>query len=143
MSWKDILKGEKEYSIYLQKIERLEKLIEQQYNDMEQAAIELSERTQLPLKQARDIIKNMQGETTAMMEATLQAFREELKGTFKDDYEMEDMGDLAKLIERVILEITRDMQDLESKPEEEFTADIMRVKLSSYKDQLEKIIGRL
>lgn len=143
MSWKDILKGEREYSFYLQKIERLEKMIEQLYNDIEQAAVELSEKTQLPLKQARDIIKNMQGETIAMMEATLQAFREELKGTFKDDYEMEDMGDLAKLIERVILEITRDMQDLESKPEEEFTADIMRVKLSSYKDQLEKIIGRL
>lgn len=143
MSWKDILKGEREYSFYLQKIERLEKMIEQLYNDIEQAAVELSEKTQLPLKQARDIIKNMQGETIAMMEATLQAFREELKGTFKDDYEMEDMGDLAKLIERVILEITRDMQDLESKPEEEFTADIMRVKLSSYKDKLEKIIGML
>ena len=81
MSWKDILKGEREYSFYLQKIERLEKMIDQLYNDIEQAAIELSERTQLPLKQARDIIKNMQGETIAMMEATLQAFREELKGT--------------------------------------------------------------
>mgnify|MGYP007003165212 CR=1 FL=1 len=143
MSWKDILKGEREYSFYLQKIERLEKLIEKLYNDIEQAAIELSERTQVPLEEARNTIKNMQGDTITMMEATLQVFREELKGTLKDDNEMEDMEDLAKLIERVILEITRDMQDLESKPEEEFTADIMRVKLSSYKDKLEKIIGML
>ena len=103
----------------------------------------MSERTQVPLEEARNTIKNMQGDTITMMEATLQVFREELKGTLKDDNEMEDMEDLAKLIERVILEITRDMQDLESKPEEEFTADIMRVKLSSYKDKLEKIIGML
>ena len=81
MSWKDILKGEREYSFYLQKIERLEKMIDQLYNDIEQAAIELSERTQLPLKQARDIIKNMQRETIAMMESTLKTFREEIKNT--------------------------------------------------------------
>ena len=143
MSWKDILKGEKEYSFYIEKIEKLEKMIDQLYDDIEQAAIEVSDKTNLPLKQARDLVKNMQKDTIAMMENTLEEFRGELKDTFKDDYEMEDMGDLAKLIERVILEITRDMQDLESNPKEEFTADIMRVKLSSYKKQLEEIVGRL
>jgi|SaaInlStandDraft_1057018.scaffolds.fasta_scaffold550875_1 hypothetical protein len=81
MSWKDIIKGEKEYSIYLQKIERLEKLIEQQYNNMEQAAIELSEKTQLPLSETRNIIKNIQKDTLAMMESTLETFREEIKDT--------------------------------------------------------------
>ncbi|MAP53737.1 MAG: hypothetical protein CL605_02425 [Altibacter sp.] len=47
----------------------------------------------------------------------------------------------AKLaLESLLREINRDMQALEPIPEKQFTADIMRVKTSSYKEQVERIL---
>ena len=51
MSWRDIVKGEKEYSFYLGQIEKIEKLLERLYDDIEKAAIEMNKQTDLPLEQ--------------------------------------------------------------------------------------------
>ena len=82
MSWEDILKGEKEYSFYLGQIEKIETLLEQLYEDIEKAAIEMNEQTGLPLEQARNIIKNIQKDTIENVEKTLKEFRKKLERSF-------------------------------------------------------------
>ena len=82
MSWEDILKGEKEYSFYLGQIEKIETLLEQLYEDIEKAAIEMNEQTGLPLEQARNIIKNIQKDTIENVEKTLEEFRKKLERSF-------------------------------------------------------------
>tara|TARA_R110000824_G_scaffold186586_2_gene367856 strand:- start:1190 stop:1438 length:249 start_codon:yes stop_codon:yes gene_type:complete len=82
MSWRDIVKGEKEYSFYLGQIEKIEKLLERLYDDIEKAAIEMNKQTDLPLEQARNIIKNIQQATIARIENTLEEFKEKLERSF-------------------------------------------------------------
>ncbi len=79
MSWKDIVKGEKEYTFYLEQIEKIENMLERIYDDIEKAAIEMSEKTELPLEQARNIIKNIQKDTINRIEETLQEFKDKLE----------------------------------------------------------------
>jgi len=82
MSWESILKGEKEYTFYLGQIEKIETLLEKLYEDIEKAAIEMTEQTGLPLEQARNIIKNIQKDTIEKVEKTLEEFRKKLEGSF-------------------------------------------------------------
>lgn len=82
MSWRDIVKGEKEYSFYLGHIEKIEKLLERLYDDIEKAAIEMNKQTDLPLEQARNIIKNKQRGTIARIENTLEELKEKLDRSF-------------------------------------------------------------
>lgn len=82
MSWEKILKGEREYSFYLGQIEKIETLLEKLYEDIEKAAIEMTEQTGLPLEQARNIIKNIQKDTIEKVEKTLEEFRKKLEGSF-------------------------------------------------------------
>tara|TARA_R110001606_G_scaffold61983_5_gene144567 strand:- start:571 stop:819 length:249 start_codon:yes stop_codon:yes gene_type:complete len=82
MSWESILKGEREYSFYLGQIEKIETLLEKLYEDIEKAAIEMTEQTGLPLEQARNIIKNIQKDTIEKIEKTLEEFRKKLEGSF-------------------------------------------------------------
>ena len=79
MSWKDIVKGEKEYTFYLEQIEKIENMLERIYDDIEKAAVEMSEKTKLSLEQARNIIKNIQKDTINRIEETLQEFKDKLE----------------------------------------------------------------
>tara|TARA_R110002012_G_C11569734_1_gene604253 strand:+ start:396 stop:659 length:264 start_codon:yes stop_codon:yes gene_type:complete len=79
MSWKDIVKGEKEYTFYLEQIEKIENMLERIYDDIEKAAVEMSEKTELSLEQARNIIKNIQKDTINRIEETLQEFKDKLE----------------------------------------------------------------
>ena len=82
MSWESIIKGEREYSFYLGQIEKIETLLEKLYEDIEKAAIEMTEQTGLSLEQARNIIKNIQKDTIEEVEKTLEEFRKKLEGSF-------------------------------------------------------------
>ena len=82
MGWESILKGEREYSFYLGQIEKIETLLEKLYEDIEKAAIEMTEQTGLSLEQARNIIKNIQKDTIEEVEKTLEEFRKKLEGSF-------------------------------------------------------------
>lgn len=59
MKWKSILKDEQSYGEMLNLIERLEKLLEKLYDDIEEQAIKLNKETGFPLEQARELIKNI------------------------------------------------------------------------------------
>jgi len=82
MSWKGIVKGEKEYSFYLGQIEKIEKMLERLYEDIEKIAIEMNEQTGFPLEQARNIIKNKQKDTIDEIEKTLEEFKQKLERSF-------------------------------------------------------------
>jgi hypothetical protein len=82
MSWKDIVKGEEEYSFYLGQIEKIENMLERLYDDIEKSAIEMNKQTGLPLEQAREIIKNIQKDTIDAIEKTLEEFKQKLKRSF-------------------------------------------------------------
>ena len=43
-------------------------------------------------------------------------------------------------LESLLREINRDMQDLDSNPERQFRAKISKVKVTSYKEQVERIL---
>jgi|TARA_R100001463_G_scaffold52945_1_gene103882 predicted transcriptional regulator len=84
MNWEDILKGEREYSFYLGQIEKIEKMLERLYDDIEKSAIEMTKQTDLPLEQARKIIKNIQKGTIDEIEKTLEEFKQKLEMATKD-----------------------------------------------------------
>jgi len=79
MSWKDIVKGEKEYTFYLEQIEKIENMLERIYDDIEKAAVDMTEKTELSLEQARNIIKNIQKDTINRIEETLQEYKDQLE----------------------------------------------------------------
>jgi len=83
MSWKDIVKGEKEYSFYLEQIERIENMRERTYDDIEKAAVKMAEKTELPLEQARNIIKNILKNTINRIEEDLQKYKDKVENEFK------------------------------------------------------------
>lgn len=82
MSWKDIVKGEEEYSFYLGQIEKIENMLERLYDDIEKSAIEMTKQTGLSLEKAREIIKGMQKGTIEKIEETLEEFKEKLERSF-------------------------------------------------------------
>jgi len=82
MSWEDIVKGEEEYSFYLGQIEKIEKMLERLYDDIEKSAIEMNKQTGLPIEQARKIIKNIQKGTIDEIEKTLEEFKQKLERSF-------------------------------------------------------------
>jgi len=82
MSWKDIVKGEEEYSFYLGQIEKIETMLERLYDDIEKSAIEMNKQTGLSLEQARKIIKNIQKGTIDEIEKTLEQFKQKLERSF-------------------------------------------------------------
>jgi len=48
--------------------------------------------------------------------------------------------DAKSKLQTLLNELNRDMQSLNSNPEEQFTADIIKVKTSSYQEQVERIL---
>ena len=82
MSWEGILKGEEEYSFYLGQIEKIEKMLERLYDDIEKSAIEMNKQTGLPVEQARKIIKNIQKDTIDEIEKTLEEVKQKLETSF-------------------------------------------------------------
>ena len=59
MKWEDILKDEESYSHQLGLIERLEKLLDNLYDDIEEQAVKMNKETGYPVEEARKLIKNL------------------------------------------------------------------------------------
>lgn len=78
MSWRNILKDEESYSHQLKLIERLEKLIENLHDDIEEQAIKMNKETGYPVEEARKLIKNLQKDIINETEETLNRMRREL-----------------------------------------------------------------
>tara|TARA_R100001015_G_C4594164_1_gene149454 strand:- start:637 stop:891 length:255 start_codon:yes stop_codon:yes gene_type:complete len=78
MKWKSILKDEQSYGEMLNLIERLEKLLENLYDDIEEQAIKMNKETGFPLEQARELIKNIQKDIINETEKELDRMRKEL-----------------------------------------------------------------
>lgn len=78
MKWKSILKDEQSYGEMLNLIERLEKLLEKLYDDIEEQAIKLNKETGFPLEQARELIKNIKKDIIDKAEKELDRMRKEL-----------------------------------------------------------------
>lgn len=76
--WKDILKDEESYSHQLGLIERLEKLLENLYDDIEEQAIKMNKETGYPVEEARKLIKNLQKDIINETEKTINRMRKEL-----------------------------------------------------------------
>jgi|TARA_B100000035_G_C20721198_1_gene431306 F0F1-type ATP synthase membrane subunit b/b' len=78
MKWKSILKDEQSYGEMLNLIERLEKLLDNLYDDIEEQAIKMNKETGFPLEQARELIKNIQKDIINETEKELDRMRKEL-----------------------------------------------------------------
>jgi len=78
MKWEDILKDEESYSHQLGLIERLEKLLENLYDDIEEQAIKMNKETGYPVEEARKLIKNLQKDIINETEKTINRMRQEL-----------------------------------------------------------------
>jgi len=78
MKWKSILKDEQSYGEMLNLIERLEKILENLYDDIEEQAIKMNKETGFPLEQARELIKNIQKDIINETEKELDRMRKEL-----------------------------------------------------------------
>ena len=76
--WKDILKDEESYSHQLGLIERLEKLLDNLYDDIEEQAVKLNKETGYPVEEARKLIKNLQKDIINLAETELDRMRKEL-----------------------------------------------------------------
>ena len=76
--WKDILKDEESYSHQLGLIERLEKLLDNLYDDIEEQAVKLNKETGYPVEEARKLIKNLQKDAINLAETELDRMRKEL-----------------------------------------------------------------
>lgn len=76
--WKDILKDEESYSHQLDLIEKIEKLLEKLYDDIEKEAIKMSRQTGFPLEKARELIKTLKRDVITTAEKELERYREEL-----------------------------------------------------------------
>jgi len=76
--WKDILKDEESYSHQLGLIERLEKLLDNLYDDIEEQAVKMNKETGYPVEEARKLIKNLQKDIINETEKTLNRMRKEL-----------------------------------------------------------------
>jgi|TARA_R100000149_G_C5880267_1_gene145193 hypothetical protein len=46
-------------------------------------------------------------------------------------------------LESLLREINRDMQNLDSNPEKEYNSRIIKIKMSSYKEQVERILQKM
>ena len=82
MSWKDIVKGVEEYSFYFRQIEKVEKLLERLYEDIENSAIKMNKETGLAMENLRSIITSMQKPTILEIEKTIEELKEKLKTTY-------------------------------------------------------------
>lgn len=82
--WKDILKDEESYSHQLELIEKIEKLLDKLYDDIEKEAVKLNRQTGFPLEKAREIIKTLQRDVITMAEKKLDRMREELSRHIKE-----------------------------------------------------------
>jgi len=76
--WKDILKDEESYSHQLGLIERLEKLLDNLYDDIEEQAVKMNKETGYPVEEARKLIKNLKKDIINETEKTLNRMRKEL-----------------------------------------------------------------
>jgi len=76
--WKDILKDEESYSHQLKLIERLEKLLDNLYDDIEEQAVKMNKETGYPVEEARKLIKNLKKDIINETEKTLNRMRKEL-----------------------------------------------------------------
>tara|TARA_R100001015_G_C4633976_1_gene199673 strand:- start:5549 stop:5818 length:270 start_codon:yes stop_codon:yes gene_type:complete len=81
MGWENILKGLEQYSFYLSQIEKVEKLLERLYEDIEEAAIKMNKETGLVMEQARSLITTIQKPTISKIEETLEEFKEKLEAS--------------------------------------------------------------
>ena len=78
MKWEDILKDEESYSHQLGLIERLEKLLDNLYDDIEEQAVKMNKETGYPVEEARKLIKNLKKDIINETEKTLNRMRKEL-----------------------------------------------------------------
>tara|TARA_R110002012_G_scaffold134294_1_gene287559 strand:- start:419 stop:673 length:255 start_codon:yes stop_codon:yes gene_type:complete len=78
MKWEDILKDEESYSHQLGLIERLEKLLDNLYDDIEEQAVKMNKETGYPVEEARKLIKNLKKDIIDETEKTLNRMRKEL-----------------------------------------------------------------
>ena len=76
--WRDILKDEESYSHQLGLIERLEKLLDNLYDDIEEQAVKLNKETGYPVEEARKLIKNLQKDAINLAGTELDRMRKEL-----------------------------------------------------------------
>jgi len=76
--WKDILKDEESYSHQLKLIERLEKLLDNLYDDIEEQAVKMNKETGYPVEEAKKLIKNLKKDIINETEKTLNRMRKEL-----------------------------------------------------------------
>jgi len=76
--WKDILKDEQSYSHQLNLIERLEKLLDNLYDDIEEQAVKMNKETGYPVEEARKLIKNLQKDAINLAGTELDRMRKEL-----------------------------------------------------------------
>ena len=60
-------------------MKKIENMLERIYDDIEKAAVEMSEDTKLSLEQARNIIKNIQKDSINRIEENLQEFKDKLE----------------------------------------------------------------
>ncbi len=84
MSWENIIKGEREYSFYLEQIEKIQGLMDRLYEDIEKAAVKMNQETGYPLEDARKLIEGMQDDTIKQAEATLEEFKKKLQESMRD-----------------------------------------------------------
>ena len=78
-------KGQQEYDFYFAKIEQIEKMLENLYDDIEEVAVKMSKDTGTSLENARNIVKGLQKDTINMIENTLEQFRKELENSLDDN----------------------------------------------------------
>lgn len=80
-----LIKGQQEYDFYFAKIKKIEKMLENLYDDIEEVAVKMSKETGTSLENARNIVKGLQKETINMIENTLEQFRKELENSLDDN----------------------------------------------------------
>jgi len=76
--WRDILKDEESYSHQLELIEKIEKLLDELYDDIEEQAIIMNRQTGFSLEKARELIKTLQRDAISILEKTIERYKEEL-----------------------------------------------------------------
>jgi hypothetical protein len=60
--------------------------------------------------------------------------------SWKEEIKKEDS---KTSLESLLREINRDMQNLDSNPEKEYNSRIIKIKMSSYKEQVERILQKM
>ena len=82
--WFDIVKDVQSYGDLLTIIEEVEKLLEGAYADIEDAAVDVSKDTGMPLEAARRLVRGIQKDTLELIESKLEDYKRELPSQMGD-----------------------------------------------------------